>query len=270
MLIRLRFTLAQAIVFCAPVFSQTFGEITGMITDTSGAIVAGTTITVVDPATNFNRVTTSNNTGHYTFPSLRPSIYSVRVEMAGFTSEIRNSVELQVQQIARIDFQLKPGAVSETVEVVAGAPLLNTENATVGTVIEQKRIEDLPLNGRSFISLIALSPNVVTGQTVTGGYAQVRGGGGERGLVSLSVGGTRREFTHYTLDGVSNTSVDFNTYAFLPSIDALQEFKVQTGVYSAEFGREAAQVNVSTRSGTNSYHGTLFEFLRNNWTCPFA
>lgn len=264
MLIRLRFALAQAIVFCAPVFSQTFGEITGMITDTSGAIVAGATITVVDPATNFNRVTTSNNTGHYTFPSLRPSTYSVRVEMAGFTSEIRNSVELQVQQVARIDFQLKPGAVSETVEVVAGAPLLNTENATVGTVIEQKRIEDLPLNGRSFISLIALSPNVVTGQTVTGGYAQVRGGGGERGLVSLSVGGTRREFTHYTLDGVSNTSVDFNTYAFLPSIDALQEFKVQTGVYSAEFGREAAQVNVSTRAGTNSYHGTLFEFLRNN------
>src|SRR6202011_4905153 len=119
-----------------------------------------------------------------------------------------------------------------------------------------------PLNGRNFLQLVALSPNV--NATFADGGAATSRQGGDRASQNFSVGGQRREFNYYTLDGVSDTEVDFNTYAFLPSIDALQEFKVQTGVYSAEFGREIAQGNVSTRSGTNSYHGTIFEFLRNN------
>jgi hypothetical protein len=183
--------------------------------------------------------------------------------MQGFQVEVHTSVELQVQQTARIDFRLSVGAINQTVEVAGGAPLLETENATVGTVIENMRIMDLPLNGRSFVSLIALSPNVVTGQTSNTGFAASRGSA-DRASVSLSISGMRREYTYYTLDGVSNLDFDFNTYALLPSIDVLQEFKVQSGVYSAEFGREAAQVNVSTQSGTNGYHSTVFEFLRNN------
>ncbi len=246
-----------------PSFAQTFGEISGLVTDSSGAVVLGATITVTNQQTNFTRGTTSNSTGNYNFPSLPPGLYDVRAEMQGFQTEVRSAVELQVQQSARIDFRLNIGSLTETVQVTGGAPLLNTENASVGTVIEQKRIEDLPLNGRSFISLISLSTNVISGQTSSGGFADIRGGT-DRGAVSISIAGNRREYNYYTLDGVSNTDIDFNTYAFLPSIDALQEFKVQTGVYSAEFGREAAQVNVSTRSGSNSYHGTLFEFLRNN------
>ncbi len=250
-------------VFALPSFGQTFGEVSGLVTDSSGAAVVGATVTVTNPQTNFTRNSVSNSTGSYSFPSLPPGLYDVKAERQGFQVEIHTGIQLQVQQAARIDFKLNVGAVTETVEVKGGAPLLNTENATIGTVIEQKRIEDLPLNGRSFISLIALSPNVVTGQTSNSGFASTRGGS-ERGAVSISIAGLRREHVYYTLDGISNTDVDWNTYAYLPSVDLLQEFKVQSGIYSAEFGREAAQVNVSTKSGTNAYHGTVFEFLRNN------
>jgi hypothetical protein len=246
-----------------PALCQTFGGITGVITDSSDSILVGASITLVNPSTNFTRAATSNESGNYNFLNVPPGAYTIRAEKQGFQSELRSGVDLQVQQTARIDFRLNVGQVTETVEVVGGAPLLNTENATIGTVIENKRIEDLPINGRSFVSLISLSPNVTTGQTSTGGIASARSGG-ERGGVSLSIAGLRRVYTYFSLDGVSNTDIDWNTYAFLPSIDALQEFKVQTGVYSAEFGRQAAQVNISTKSGTNEYHGTVFEFLRNN------
>ena len=244
-------------------FGQTFGEISGLVTDSSGAVVVGADVTVTNPQTNFTRSASSNSSGNYTFASLAPGLYDVKAARQGFQSEIHTGIQLQVQQTARIDFKLNVGSVTEAVEVSGGAPMLNTENATIGTVIEQKRIEDLPLNGRSFISLIALSPNVVTGQTSNTGFASTRGGS-ERAAVSISISGLRREHTYYTLDGISNTDIDWNTYAYLPSVDLLQEFKVQTGIYSAEFGREAAQVNVSTKSGTNGYHGTVFEFLRNN------
>ncbi len=129
-------------------------------------------------------------------------------------------------------------------------------------MIEQQRIVDLPLNGRSFFSLVALSPNVTYGFTP----AQQASGrlGGSRSTLTISLSGARATWSNYTLDGITNTDVDFNTYILQPSVDALQEFKVQSGVYPAEFGREAGQVNVSTKPGTNAYHGTAFEFLRNN------
>jgi Carboxypeptidase regulatory-like domain len=252
-----------AMALTLPAFGQTFGQISGLVSDSTGAVVPGATITVTNPQTNFTRTALSNESGYYNFPALLPGVYNVKAEIAGFQSEARNGIELEVQQAARIDFRLQVGTITETVEVSAGATLLNTENATVGTVIDNKRILDLPLNGRSFISLVALSPNVTTGYTSTGGFASIRGGS-DRGLTNIAVAGLRREYTYYSLDGVSNTDVDFNTYAFLPSIDALQEFKVQTGIYSAEFGLEASQINVSTKGGTNQYHGTVFEFLRNN------
>ncbi|PWU00783.1 MAG: hypothetical protein C5B51_24380 [Terriglobia bacterium] len=246
-----------------PSAAQTFGEITGVVSDPSGAVVAGAEVTLTNPETGLTRRTATNSAGNYSFPSLLPGIYNVRAEKQGFQAEIRNGLELQVQQVARIDFQLRVGSRAETVEVTGGAPLLTTENATVGTVIENRRIVDLPLNGRNFLQLIALSPNVSANFVNSGGQADSRQGGDRAGQ-EFSVAGMRREFNYYTLDGVDNTDVNFNTYIFLPSIDALQEFKVQTGVYSAEFGREAAQVNVSTKGGTNEYHGSLFEFLRNS------
>ena len=142
------------------------------------------------------------------------------------------------------------------------SPLLTTENATVGTVIENRRIVELPLNGRNYLSLIALSPNVSAGFAGAGQAGDRQGG--SRANQQISISGQRREFNYYTLDGVDNTDVNFNTYIFLPSVDALEEFKVQTGIYSAEFGRAAGQVNVVTKSGSNAFHGTVFEFHRND------
>lgn len=266
----LRLTLCTALL-SLPAICQTLGTINGEVTDPSGSTLVEAKVTITNPLTNLTRTTTSNADGNYSFPDLPPGTYSIKAEKEGFQGEVRSDVELQVQQTARIDFHLMIGSVTETVEVTGGAPLLNTENASVGTVIETKRIEDLPLNGRSFVSLVALSPNVVTGTTSNGGLAATRNGT-QRAGESVVIAGMRRTYIYYTMDGVSNTDVDFNTYAFLPSIDALQEFKVQTGLYSAEFGRETAQVNVSTKSGTNEYHGTLYEFLRNNHldARPFA
>ena len=122
----------------------------------------------------------------------------------------------------------------------------------------------MPLNGRNFISLVSSIPNVSSDWAGGGGGGASTRQGGDRSTQNFAVAGQRREYNQYTLDGIVNQDVNFNTYAFLPSIDSLEEFKVQTGVYSAEFGREVAQVNVSTKSGTNQYHGTIFEFIRND------
>jgi hypothetical protein len=258
------YTVGLILVLSLAGFAQTVGQVTGLVTDPSGSIVVGATVTVLNSQTNVARTTTTNNAGNYTFAALQPGIYNLKAEVRGFQREVREGVELQVEQIARIDFHLQVGAVTQTVEVVGGAPLLNTESATVGTVIDNNRIVELPLNGRSFTQLIALSPNVAANFVNSGGQAATRQGG-DRAAQEISIAGSRREYTNFTLDGVENTDPNFNTYALLPSIDALQEFKVATGVYPAEFGHLAAQVNVSTASGTNQYHGTLFDFLRNNY-----
>ena len=241
--------------------AQTSGEITGQVADASGALVAGVTITATNTATNGNRTTTSNEAGIYSFPSLQPGQYSVKAEAKGFRAVSKTGVELQVQQTARVDFSLEVGAVTEVVEISAGGVMLTTENATVGTVIENKRIVELPLNGRNFLQLVALSPNVSFG-FANSGQANARQGG-TRAQQNISLAGQRSMYNRFTLDGIENTDVNFNTYVILPSIDALQEFKVQTGVYPAEFGRAVSQINVSTKSGGNQYHGAMFEFLRN-------
>src|SRR5258707_4965981 len=247
--------------FCsAP--AQTVGEITGEVNDASGAIVPNASVTAINSETNVARSTVTNPSGVYSFPGLAPGIYSVKATSGGFQTVVKANILLQVQQTARVDFALEVGQNTQTIEVGASAALLNTEDATVGTVIEQKRIVDLPLNGRNFFSLVALSPNVQYGFTP----AQQASGrlGGTRSTLTMSLAGARATWANYTLDGITNTDVDFNTYIVLPSVDALQEFKVQSGIYPAEFGREAGQINVSTKPGTNSYHGAAFEFLRNN------
>lgn len=243
-------------------FGQTFGEISGTVRDPSGSVIAGATVTATNVATNATRTTVSTEAGVYGFPSLPPGVYNLRVERDGFKQVTRSNVELQVQQSARIDFELPLGQVSESIEVSAQAALLSSENATVGTVIENKRIVDLPLNGRNFLQLVSLAPNVSFGFPAAG-QANARQGGIRTEQSSISVAGQRSQFNRFTLDGVENTDPNFNTFIVLPSVDALLEFKVQSGIYPAEFGRGASQINVSTKSGGNEYHGTLFHFLRN-------
>ncbi|PYR59400.1 MAG: hypothetical protein DMF91_14940 [Acidobacteria bacterium] len=254
-------TLLVWFFFCLPGFAQTSGEITGEVRDATGAVIPGATVTVRNHSTNALRTVVSNNAGVYSFPALQPGTYTVKTELQGFRTVARD-VELQVQQTLRINFALEVGQIEETVLVAGSSPLLATENATIGTVIENKRIVELPLNGRNYLQLIALVPNV-SADFAGPGQAGARQGG-TRSNQQLSISGQRREFNYFTLDGVDNTDVNFNTYIFMPSIDALEEFKVQTGIYPAEFGREASQVNVSTKSGTNKLRGTVFEFLRND------
>ena len=243
-------------------WGQTQGTITGEVKDSSGAVIMGANVTATNPATGASRTTQTNEAGIYSFPSLVPGSYTVRVEASGFKTGVNSHIELQVQQTARIDVVLELGAVTESIDVSGTATLLSTEDTTVGTVIENRRIVELPLNGRNFLQMVALSPNV-TSNFGAPGQADGRQGG-TRAQQNISVMGMRGTWNHYTLDGVENTDVNFNLYVLLPSIDALQEFKVQSGIYPAEFGREASQINVSTKPGTNALHGAVFEFLRND------
>jgi hypothetical protein len=253
--------LLALLTVCAK--AQTSGEITGVVTDGSGAALRGATVSVINKATNAARQVPTNSEGVYSFPSLPPGVYSVKIEQPGFKTLLRDNIELQVQQVARIDVSLEIGAVGETVTVTGGAPLLSQDSTTVGTVIENKRIVDLPLNGRNFLQLVATAPNVSFGFQNAGQAGSRQGG--IRSEQNISVAGQRSYFNRFTIDGVENTDVNFNTPIILPSIDALQEFKVQTGVFPAEFGRAATQINVSMKSGSREYHGAAFEFLRNDY-----
>lgn len=250
-------------LFTVDLRAQTQGEITGVITDSGGAVVPGVAVTVTNAATNATRKATTNDSGVYSFPALQPGTYSIKVEQTGFKAISQADVQLQIQQTARLDFTLEVGNVTEIVEVQGGSgALMTTENATVGTVIENKRIVDLPLNGRNFLQLVATAPNVSFGFASAGQSGSRQGG--TRASQNIAIAGQRSMFNRFTIDGVENTDVNFNTYIILPSIDALQEFKVQHGVFPAEFGRATSQINVSTKSGTRDFHGALFEFLRND------
>ena len=204
----------------------------------------------------------TNGTGLFDFPSLLPGTYSLKAEMQGFETSVQSGIDLQVQETFRVNFKMKLGQASETVSVSTAAPLVNTEDVTVGTVISTERITDLPLNGREFLQLVALSPNVVYGFAPSGQQSSIQGG--LRATTTIAIAGQRAEFNYYTLDGLDDTDDNFNDYLLLPSVDALQEFKVQYGIYPAEYGRNVGQVNVSTKSGTNAYHGVLFDFVRNS------
>jgi Carboxypeptidase regulatory-like domain/TonB dependent receptor-like, beta-barrel len=249
-------------ILSLPAFGQTFGEITGRVTDASSAAVPGATITLISVATNGIRTTVSTDSGDYTFPSVAPGFYNVKAEHQGFKTATSNNVEVQVQQTVRLDLALPVGQVTESVEVSALADLLQAENASVGTVIENKGVTELPLNGREYLNLVALAANVDTLSPASGQAGSREGG--DRAAQSISAAGQRIMFDYFTLDGVNNTDPNFLSYIVLPSIDAIQEFKVQTGVYPAEFGHEATQINVLTKSGGNVYHGALFEFVRND------
>ncbi len=242
--------------------AQTLGDVTGEVRDASGAQIPGVKVVITNSATGAARDTITNDSGVYAFPALTPGAYTLRAEKQGFKSASSTSFDLQVQQSARLDLSLEVGSTSDSVEVNASGAILQTENATVGTVVEQKRIVELPLNGRNYLALTALAPNVSFGFP-SAGQADGRQGG-DRANQNISVAGQRNNFNRFTLDGVENTDPNFNTYVIFPSVEALQEFKVQSGVYPAEFGRGATQINVSTKGGGNAYHGSLFEFLRND------
>ena len=213
-------------VLCAlAAFGQSgSGEIGGAISDSTGAAVSGATVTISNSATGLQRSLKSNAEGLYSAPALLPGVYTVKVEATGFGSQVRNAIEVQTGQILAINFAVQVGNVAEVVEVTASAPVLDTETTSVGTVIENKRIIELPLNGRNYLQLASLIPGATTnGPASSQGQQRM---GGARNSFALNVAGQRVHFNHSALDGMENTDPNFNTYLFLPSIDALQEFKV--------------------------------------------
>jgi outer membrane receptor protein involved in Fe transport len=245
-----------AVSLCpGPAFAQTsFGTITGVVRDSTGAVLPDATITVTNESTGLTRQVTTDASGNYLVSSLLPSTYTLSAELRGFKKGV-SKVNLEVNQTLRVDMTLEVGELSQTVEVEAAAPLLQSESSTVGTVIENKQVVELPLNGRSFTELTYLIPGGVRQQ---GAIFQTSGS-------RVAVSGARAEDNNYTLDGVNNNETFFKAFAVQPSIDAIQEFKIQTNITSAEFGQAAgANINVATKSGTNEIHGGVFEFLRND------
>src|SRR5712691_932051 len=204
---------------CLPigiVSGQTFGEITGEVKDQSGAVAPNASITVTNTATNASRNTRTNEAGIYSFPDLVPGNYQVKVEAPGFQPMVRSNIELQVQQTARIDFTLTVGQATQTIEVICFVQLLTTESATVGTVIEEKRIVDLPLNGRDFLQLVALSPNVTFGFAAPN--QAIGRQGGTRATENIAIAGMRgtwnieRYFRFYNHERL-HQSLDYRTPA---------------------------------------------------------
>ncbi len=258
----LKVALVVAIFSASGLYAQTFGEITGRVTDASGAVMPGASITLTNVNTNGVRKAVSTDAGVYTFPSVPPGAYTLKTEVSGFKAAVSDRFQVQVQQTVRLDLVLQVGQTNETVEVAATANLLQAETATLGTVIENKVVTELPLNGRQYLNLVALTPNANVLSPVAGQAGSRQGG--DRANQAISAGGQRIFYDYYTLDGVQNMDVNFNSYVALPSIDAIQEFKVQTGVYPAEYGHQSTQFNVLTKSGGNGYHGSLFEFIRNS------
>jgi hypothetical protein len=240
---------------------QETATISGTITDATGAIVPNAVVIVTNVQTGISVRTEATEAGTYVVPSLRPGDYSIAVERKGFQKTVRTGVTLQVAQVARIDVTLQTGALTEAVEVVGATPLLDTLTSSRGSVIDQKKIVELPLNGRDYNQLALLSPGVLPG---TPRLASVNFKG------VLNVNGNRTFNNVFLLDGVDNISYSNsfrgeNVQLVQPSIEALQEFKIQTNAYSAEFGRSSgAVVNATIKSGTNTVRGSVYEFVRND------
>ena len=231
------------------------GTIVGTVTDASGGVIPKAHVTVRNQATNAIRDVEANDEGDFTVPLLPPALYRVSAEKQGFRRSVYSEVTLDVDQTARVDFTLQVGAATEDVTVTATPPLVQTDTSTLGQVIGLRQVRDLPLNERNFLSFALLVP---------GGQAPAEGSMNSTQGGAISVNGAREQSNNFLLEGVDNNDAYINQYVVLPSIDAIQEFKVQSSSYSAEFGRGGgAQVNVVLRSGSNQLHGSLFEFFRN-------
>jgi hypothetical protein len=263
-------TCLNAFTFTASA-QTTSTTILGAVSDSSGAVVAGAKVTVTNTRTSVTREVTTSSTGDFSFPLLDVGVYDVAVEARGFKPEVRRNVILEINEKVRVDFALQVGATTEKVEIVAETATLRTDDATLGQTIEQRRVEELPLNNRNLGALAILQPGVQYGPrsgTDGQGFGQRQGSHGVPipGIgLSFVANGQRETNQHATLDGVVATEARVNTVPFSPSVEAVQEFKVLSGSYSAEYGFNAgAQTIIVTKSGGNDWHGSAFEFLRND------
>lgn len=227
-------------------------EITGVVRDQNSAVISQARVAVTEVATGQAHSTTVTDNGDYTITNLKPGNYNVSVEADGFKRFVREGVRLATGERVRVDVELQPGAVSESVTVTQDASLLRTESGSLGQVIRSRKIVDIPLNGRNFLSLVTLSAGVAQPPPTTAGPSFPR------------INGGRPRTNEYLFDGISVLQPEPGQVAFFPVVEAIQEFKVEVNSPSAEFGRfNGGVVNLTTKSGTNDFHGSAFEFLRN-------
>jgi hypothetical protein len=261
----LRSILAAAILCGCPVFAQTSAGLKGVVTDSTGALVPNAEIVVTNLNTGARRQTITNETGAYEIPLLQPGHYTVSGRKPGFKQAVREGVELELNQVAQIDFTLMAGEVNETVQVEASSPVLEANTSSVGQVIETRAVSDLPLNGRNFAQLAILGPGVTgVGYSASGTIGSGTRPDDMRPGTELFSNGNREQSNNFMLDGVDNNFRRNGLITLRPSVEAVLEFKIQTNLFQAEQGRNpGATINVITKSGSNAFHGSTYEFFRN-------
>jgi hypothetical protein len=234
-----------------PAFTQT-AALTGVITDANGGAIESAAVNARNIATGIRIEALTNYEGYYTIPRLDPGEYELTVRKSGFRMATRPAFKLDVGQVARVDMSLTVGDIQQTVTVLAEAPIVTSEMATVQQVVGAEKIVDLPLNGRDFTQLATLTPGAVS-----------RGLQSSEQSSQMSINGMRNSKTEFMLDGASVSNQYFDVPSILPSVDAIQEFSVQSNSLAAEYGKGTSIINVVLKSGTNQVHGAVFEFFRN-------
>ena len=263
LLVVVGFSLAFSV--CPFLYGQATGSFSGTVSDKAGAVIAGATVKATSQGTGLSREVKTDDSGHYLIPLLPVAFYTIRVDFQGFQSSEQKDARLQVDEHREVDFTLVPASVSSTVEVSATEVAVETANPTLGQVITSEEVADLPLNGRNFTQLATLTPGTTSSTSPVSFFTSAASSeAATRGSFSLSSGGSREQETDWLLDGNDNNQLDEGGIAIFSSIDDIQEFKVLTYNYSAEYGERAGPVVlVTTKSGSNKFHGSLFEFFRN-------
>jgi hypothetical protein len=239
------------------------GTILGTVTDASGAVIGKAKVTIVNEGTGLTRTVTADDHGEYTAPSLPTGSYTITAEVTGFKTVALSNIQVGVDQRVRMDVKLEVGAMTESVSIQAETPLVQSSSSELGTTVTNEQIEALPLNGRNFVNLTRTIPGVLRG--IPGANIDGAGSLAWRASASFSANGQRPRDNNYMLDGVDNNETWLQTVVIFPSVDALDEFKMQTSTYSAEYGRSlGGVVNLQIKSGSNNLHGSGFEFLRND------
>jgi len=251
---------AMVLLLGLTAFAQTTASIKGTVTDPSGAAVVGATVTV--KGVGIERTTKTTSAGDYEVPALPPGTYSIEVRMAGFQSVQAKDLTLQVDNNALQNFSLKVATAAETITVEASAPVIEATTTTVGQTIDQRTVQEIPLNGRHFVDLALLVPGTVTPPQSGFLTAPLRG----QGSFAFNSAGAREDAVNFMINGINLNDMSQNQITFQPTINTVSEFKVDNSTYSAEYGRNSGSiVNIATRSGGDQFHGEGYEYLRNNW-----
>ncbi|MGB7024148.1 MAG: carboxypeptidase-like regulatory domain-containing protein, partial [Candidatus Acidiferrales bacterium] len=242
--------------------AQSTATLQGAVTDSSSAAVPGAKVVVLNQNTGVDRTTQTDQSGGYLVSGLLPGLYQVTISANGFQTSVIKDLTLSVATTVTENLQLKVGQVTQEVTVTGGTPLVDTSNATVGQVINQRTVQEIPLNGRHFVDLGLLVPGTVTPPQSGFLTAPLRG----QGSFAINTAGQREDTTNWMINGINLSDEVQNQITFQPSINTVSEFKIDNSTFPAAYGRNSgAIVNIATRSGTNQFHGEVFEFLRNSY-----